>query len=159
MNRWWMIRAGDDNELIPLWRDEGIASVGWFKLSDTKGFNSKYDLLMQADDVYNDRKPNSSKKLVNQLWRFSTQIKKGGRVITYLKNTRKYLVGTVIKEHFYNEEIGDSNYPNHIRVNWEETLINRDTLPQATKNSLGSTLRSEERRVGKEWSMMWMQYY
>src|SRR5690625_7770668 len=95
---------------------------------------------MKDYNVNNDRKPNSSKNMVNQLWRFSTQIKKGDRVITYLKNTREYLVGTVIKEHFYNEEIGDSNYPNHIRVSWEERLINRDTLPQATKNRLGSRL-------------------
>lgn len=140
MKRWWMIRAGDDNELIPLWRNKGIASIGWSKLGDPKLFKSKEDLLAKADIVYEENKPNSRKSWINQLWRFSTKIKKDDRVITYFKETRKYLVGTVTQEHFYNNEIGDPNYPNNIKVNWEETLIDRDTLSQAAKNSLGSTL-------------------
>jgi restriction system protein len=29
MAKWWMIRAGDSNELIPMWKENGIASIGW----------------------------------------------------------------------------------------------------------------------------------
>ncbi len=24
MSRWWMVRAGDHNELIPVWKQQGI---------------------------------------------------------------------------------------------------------------------------------------
>ncbi|MCA1026591.1 restriction endonuclease [Cytobacillus kochii] len=140
MKRWWMIRAGDNNELIPIWKDKGIASIGWPKLGDPKQYRSKEEMLTKANTVFADSKPNTRKSWINQVWRFSTEIKKGDRVITYFKETREYLVGTVTEDPFYNESIGDPAYPNNIRVEWEETTVIRDTLSQAAKNSLGSVL-------------------
>ena len=29
MAKWWMVRAGDDNELIPIWKKKDVASIGW----------------------------------------------------------------------------------------------------------------------------------
>jgi restriction system protein len=140
LKRWWMIRAGDSNELIPVWKDKGIASIGWPKLGDPRKYNSKEEMLQAANHVFSEKKPGTRKSWVNQVWRFSREIKKGDRIITYSKETREYLVGTVTKEHFYNETVGDPAYPNHIRVVWEGTTIKRDTLSQAAKNSLGSVL-------------------
>lgn len=28
MRRWWMIRAGGENELTPVWKEKGMASIG-----------------------------------------------------------------------------------------------------------------------------------
>ncbi|MEK4298886.1 restriction endonuclease [Oceanobacillus sp. FSL W8-0428] len=140
MKRWWMIRAGDNNELIPIWKDKGIASIGWPKLGDPKQYRSKEEMLTKANTVFVDSKPNTRKSWINQVWRFSREIKKDDKVITYFKETREYLVGTVTEVHFYNESIGDPAYPNNIRVEWEETTVIRDTLSQAAKNSLGSVL-------------------
>lgn len=46
MTKWWMIRAGDNNELIPVWKEKGIASIGWPKLGNPKHYLSKEDMLI-----------------------------------------------------------------------------------------------------------------
>lgn len=97
-------------------------------------------MLTKANTVFADSKPNTRKSWINQVWRFSRDIKKGDRVITYFNETREYLVGTVTDDHFYNKSIGDPAYPNNIKVKWEESTVIRDTLSQAAKNSLGSVL-------------------
>ncbi|WP_099159042.1 restriction endonuclease [Virgibacillus ndiopensis] len=140
MKRWWMIRAGDNNELIPVWKEQGIASIGWPKLGDPKQYRSKEEMVAKAGDVFSESKPKSRNSWVNQVWRFSREIKNGDRVLTYFKETRQYMVGTVTESHFYDKSIGNSDYPNHIKVNWEEITVDRDSLSQAAKNSLGSVL-------------------
>ena len=135
-----MIRAGDDNELIPIWKEKGIASIGWPKLGDPKRFQFKDEMIEKAAEVYAESKPKSRNSWVNQVWRFSRDIKKGDKIITYFKETREYLVGTVTNGHFYDESIGNPAYPNNIKVDWEEITVERDTLSQAAKNSLGSVL-------------------
>lgn len=140
MSKWWMIRAGDNNELLPIWRENGIASVGWAKLGNPKDFQSKTEMKQKADVVYIDRKPMSRNSLVNQVWRFFTEIEVGDQVVTYNKETREYMVGTVRSRHFFDKSLGDSHYPNHIKVEWEVNTVARDYLSQAAKNSLGSVL-------------------
>jgi restriction system protein len=140
MTKWWMIRAGDDNELIPLWREKGIASIGWAKLGNPKNFRSKEELMQRADEVYPEDKPNSRRSGVSQIWRFSKEVEKGDRIITYLKDRREYIIGKVTDTYFYDTSIGNPKYPNHIRVQWDDPTIERDKLSQAAKNSLGSVL-------------------
>jgi restriction system protein len=140
MQQWWMIRAGDFNELIPVWKKEGIASIGWPQLGNPKHYRTKEDMLKKANEVYQEHKPSTRRSWVSQVWRFSTEIKKGDRVITYSKELREYLVGTVTETHFFDNAIGNPNYPNHIRVDWESNTVERDLLSQAAKNSLGSVL-------------------
>lgn len=129
MAKWWMIRAGDDNELIPIWKEMSIASIGWPQLGDPKQYRTKDEMSAKADDVFAESKPKSRSSWVNQVWRFSRGINKGDRVITYFKET-----------HFYDKTVGNQAYPNNIEVNWEEVTVERDGLSQAAKNSLGSVL-------------------
>ena len=140
MTKWWMIRAGDHNELIPIWKDQGIASIGWPLLGNPKQYRNKDEMTAKANIVFAESKPNSRSSWVSQVWRFSQEIEKSDRVITYNKENRKYMVGTVLGSHFYDEFIGNPAYPNNIKVSWEEITIDRDSLSQAAKNSLGSTL-------------------
>ncbi|WP_026701747.1 restriction endonuclease [Salibacterium aidingense] len=140
MTKWWMIRAGDNNELLPVWEKEGIASIGWPSLGNPKEYRSVDDLKKKADEVFEEKNPRSRSSWVNQVWRFSHKIGQGDRVITYSKEKREYMIGTVSEDHFYDKTVGDFHYPNHIRVNWEDNRIARDILPQGAKNSLGSTL-------------------
>lgn len=140
MTQWWMIRAGDDNELIPVWKENGIASIGWPQIGNPKEFHTKDQMNVKADTVFIDEKPKSRNSWVNQVWRFSREIRKGDRVITYSKEKREYIIGTVTEPHFYDLTIGNPDYPNTIRVNWELTTVERDLLSQAVKNSLGSVL-------------------
>ncbi|WP_411791108.1 restriction endonuclease [Halobacillus rhizosphaerae] len=105
MERWWMVRAGDNNELIPVWKKQGIASIGWPQLGDPNNIQSKSELIDMGDEVYEDSKPGSRNSWVNQVWRFSRDIKKGDKIITYYKETREYMVGTVTGEHYLNKSI------------------------------------------------------
>lgn len=140
MTKWWMIRAGDHNELIPVWKDKLIASIGWPKLGNPKQYKTKDEMIAKANAVFAESKPNSRSSWVSQVWRFSREIKKGDRLITYHREKREYMVGTVLEQHFYDESIGDPSYPNNIKVEWEEVTVERDLLSQAAKNSLGSVL-------------------
>lgn len=140
MEKWWMIRAGDNNELIPIWKEKGIASIGWPQLGDPKDYQSKEEMRTKADNVYRDERPQSRNSWINQVWRFSREVKAGDKVISYSKEKREYIIGTVTEPHFYDKAEGNPNYPNTLRVKWEDSTVERDSLSQAAKNSLGSVL-------------------
>ena len=140
MAKWWMIRAGDHNELVHIWKDKGIASIGWSKLGNPKDYSNKAELRAKADAVFSESKPNSRNSWVSQVWRFSRDIQKGDRVITFSREKREYMIGTVLEPHFFDFSTGNPAYPNHIKVQWEDTTIERDHLSQSARNSLGSVL-------------------
>lgn len=75
MNKWWMIRAGDDNELIPMWLDKGIASIGWERFGNPKIYHTKSEFLKVIQQKFSENKPQSINSWVSQVWRFSHEIK------------------------------------------------------------------------------------
>ncbi len=136
MSNWWMVRAGDGNELIPEWVSKGIVSIGWGELGNLLSVNGKDKLLHKADKVYKDEKPGTRQQWVSQVWRFSHDIVIGDKIITYEKESREYLVGKVTGKYEYNPtKIID--YPNVIKVSWKTKRISRDDMSQGAKNSLG----------------------
>ncbi len=134
-----MVRAGDNNELIPVWLRQQIVSIGWPDLENPKQVATKEQLLLQADSVYLEEKPQTRSSWVSQVWRFSREIEIGDRIISYSKEKREYIIGSVTEAHFYDDS-NDNPYPNTLKVRWEANTIARDTLSQAAKNSLGSVL-------------------
>ncbi len=56
MTRRWMIRAGDNNELIPIWKEKGIASIGWPQFGNPKQYVSKTEMVTKANEIYSDEK-------------------------------------------------------------------------------------------------------
>lgn len=139
MQKWWMIRAGTDNELIPSWLREGIVSIGWADLGDPALYPTKESLFVKADRVYLDNKPLTRHSWVNQIWRFYQEIEVGDRVVSYSKEHREYIIGTIKSEATY-RYTDDNSYPNERQVTWESTRISRHNLTQAAKNSLSSVL-------------------
>ena len=137
---WWMVRAGDSNELIPEWLKKQVVSIGWHELGDPSRFSNREYLLQEAHRIYSDSPPRSRIVGASQVWRFVHHIKKGHRVITYAKDSREYIIGTVVGEHRHDPNVIGDYYPNTIEVKWEEKRIPRDLLTQKTKNTLGSTL-------------------
>lgn len=140
MTKWWMVRAGDNNELIPQWQSKQVASIGWADLGNPKSFQFKEKLVEKAHSVYADKKPGTRLSWAGQVWRFYSEIEVNDRVITYSKETREYLLGTVTKAYEYRPDIIDPYYPNVISVSWENKRISRDILSQGAKNSLGGIL-------------------
>ncbi|QJC54279.1 restriction endonuclease [Paenibacillus albicereus] len=135
-----MVRAGDNNELISKWRGKQVASIGWPELGDPRQYASKESLLAKADLVYREEKPGTRLAWARQVWRYFNEVSLGDRVITYSKETREYMVGTVTQTHQFRPDIIDSNYPHVISVAWEEKRIPRDSLSPGAKNSLGGIL-------------------
>lgn len=134
-----MVRAGDNNELIPVWLQQQIVSIGWPDLGNPKSIVTKEQLSSKADLVYPDEKPQTRSSWVSQVWRFSREIEVGDRIVSYSKEKREYIVGVVSEAHFY-DVTNDNPYPNTLEVKWETKTVDRDELSQAAKNSLGSVL-------------------
>ena len=131
-----MVRAGDNNELIPLWLSKGIVSIGWDELGNPAKSHSREKLIQKANEVYSDEKPGTRIQWASQTWRFSHEIELSDRIITYEKDSREYLTGIVISGHEF-QPSPDNHYPNIIGVKWEKKRIPRDILSQGAKNSLG----------------------
>jgi restriction system protein len=139
MAKWWMVRAGDNNELIPIWLEKGIASIGWSDLGNPQKFRSRNSFIEKCHEIYYGEKPGTRINWASQVWRFAYEIEVGDRVLSFARDKREYIVGTVIKSHQYST-VTDEYYPNYISVKWEDKKVSRDLLSQAAKNSLGSTL-------------------
>lgn len=135
-----MVRAGDNNELIPIWKQKSVVSIGWADLGNPKIFSSRDVLIQKAHKVYEEDKPAARINWASQVWRFSREIEEGDRVITYARDKREYLIGTVKKAHRYDKSVVEDYYPNVIEVKWEDIQIQRDNLSQGARNSLGSVL-------------------
>jgi restriction system protein len=134
---WWMVRAGDNNELIPSWLQSNVASIGWSELGNPIKYRVREDLIERCHTVYHDEKPGARILWGSQVWRFSHEIQLGDRIVTYAKDSREYLVGTVKTAYQYAPAIIDDYYPNVVGVSWESERISRDSLTQGAKNSLG----------------------
>ncbi|UKL00598.1 restriction endonuclease [Brevibacillus brevis] len=137
MTKWWMVRAGDSNELIPEWLGENVVSIGWSKLGNPLSYQTRDKLVEKAHAVFTNEKPGTRIQWASQVWKFSREIQKGDKIITYSKETREYLIGTVTQPFSHNPAIISDYYPNVIGVQWEQKRISRDDLSQGAKNTLG----------------------
>ncbi|PRT15168.1 restriction endonuclease [Bacillus toyonensis] len=140
MSKWWMVRAGSSNNLIPSWKQKEVASIGWAELGNPQDYSTREVLIQKAHEVYEDEKPPTRLNWASQVWRFSHEVELGDRVITFTKDKREYLIGTVIATHKHDIGVVSDQYPNVIGVKWGTKQIPRDDLSQGAKNSLGSTL-------------------
>ncbi|WP_394174000.1 restriction endonuclease [Guptibacillus hwajinpoensis] len=140
MANWWMVRAGDNNELISTWLRKGVVSIGWAELNDPQEYKNREELMKKAHRVYEEEKPSTRINWASQVWRFSHGIKEGDRVISFARDKREYIVGTFTGSHYHDDSVVSDGYPNVINVKWEGKRISRDDLTQGAKNSLGSVL-------------------
>jgi restriction system protein len=137
MSKWWMVRAGDNNELIPDFITKQVAAIGWSDLGNPLNFSTRDKLIEKAHAVYPKEKPGTRINWGSQVWKFSRDIAVGDNIITYLKETREYIIGKVNQPYSYNPTMVSDYYPNVVGVKWETKRISRDHLSQGAKNSLG----------------------
>lgn len=138
-SRAWMVRAGNDNELIDQFTSHDWVAIGWREMGDLSDLDTREDIKERYAEAYENA--SKSKRAVNsgQLHRFTNVIDEGDLVVTYDKSTREYHVGRVTGEYEYQPTGADDYYPNVRPVRWEET-IDRDDLSTPAKNTLGGTL-------------------
>lgn len=136
----WMIR-GEGGRLYDDFRDREVAAIGWPQLAPfvLPGISRK-----ELQEKYREIDPSSTMGRIisgaSQVWRFVNEIAVGDRVVTYSPANRTYLLGTVTGEFRYQPEWADDDMPMTRAVSWEPQEVDRDSLVQASKNSLGSTL-------------------
>lgn len=46
-----MVRAGDNNELIFVWKDKGVVSIGWSTLGNPSQYTTRDKIIQKAKRV------------------------------------------------------------------------------------------------------------
>ncbi len=135
MKNAWMVRSGG-GDYIELF-ETGILAIGFATPRDLSGMDRQ-----GIREAYKTNNPEVSGPKANGnvgvLYRFSQEIKIGDVVLTYDPGTRKYMVGEIISDYFFEES--DNGLPHRRKVTWRDKHVPRDDLKLATRNSLGSTL-------------------
>jgi restriction system protein len=140
MERMWMVRA-EGGTLYDLFRQRSSAAIGWTELAE----NAKPGMTrQQLIEIYRTvdplAKPGTAISGASQVWRFIHEIKEGDWVVTYSPPNRTYMIGKVQGASEYKPEWKDDGMALARAIAWKPDDIDRDTLSQPAKNSLGSTL-------------------
>lgn len=140
MSKMWMIRA-DGGTLYEEFRERGIAAIGWTQLAPhAKVGMTRKELI----DLYLSIEPGTKEKTAisgaSQVWRFMNEIKVDDWVVTYSPANRTYLIGKVTGNCEYRPDLMDLEMPLARTVKWQDKQVERDSLSDASKTSLGSTL-------------------
>lgn len=137
-HRGWMVRAGNQNELIDLFVDESIVAIGWKGLGDISEYPSREEIKEQYRETYPDHSKNRVAVNAGQLYRFAHVMGDGDRILTYDKSSRTYRYGQIQDAYRWAPEDSDE-YPHVRSVDWQGE-ISRDEFSTPVKNTLGSTL-------------------
>ncbi|MCE4543255.1 MULTISPECIES: restriction endonuclease [unclassified Caballeronia] len=140
MGTMWMIRS-DGGSLYEEFRERGIAAIGWNQLAP----HAKVGMTRkELTDLYRSLEPATKEKTAisgaSQVWRFMNEIKTGDLVVTYSPANRTYLIGRVTGDCEYRADLAEAEMSLVRTVAWNDKEVERDSLTDVTKNSLGSTL-------------------
>lgn len=136
--RGWMVRAGNQNELVDGFVDDSLVAISWKAIGDLSDYPSREEVKERYRDAYPDHSKNRVAVNAGQLYRVAHVMNEGDRVLTYDKSSRNYHYGRIDGPYEWSPQSSEK-YP-HIRsVEWEG-CISRDDFSTPVKNTLGSTL-------------------
>lgn len=135
MANWWMVNNKASENLIDFWVKNGIVTVGWSEIGNPLDYETKDKLLMRCDEVYSNVMPGKRIQYESQVWRFSREINKNDRIITYNTLTNEYYIGIVIDDYRYAADVYPK-YPNVLKVKWIEKHINKKLISKDLRDSL-----------------------
>ncbi|KOF57971.1 hypothetical protein AGR56_13075 [Clostridium sp. DMHC 10] len=130
-----MISCKVNEDLIDFWMKNGIVTVGWSEIGNPLEYETKDKLLIRCDQVYSDVMPGKRIQYESQIWRFSREINKNDRIITYNAVTGEYYIGIVLEGYKYMAELYPKQ-PNVLKVKWIEKHINEKLISKELKDSL-----------------------
>ncbi len=136
--RMWMVR-NDAGRFFNEFQDTSSVAIGWRELGAIQPNESKEALIERLAAARRNLKPGSLQNGVSQVLRFINEIKPGDAVVTYDPSRRIYAIGEILSSSIYDENAFDGELPRLRKVKWQ-TEVPRDSLSQATRNTLGSTL-------------------
>ncbi len=133
----WMVRAGRGGIYSEDFA-KGYVAIGWSQLGDLTHYKSDLELREKYFEIYGNEKPAATANAIAMILKFRDQIKADDFIVSYNPETRNYLIGRDKGE--YKHEAGVvGDYHNLRSVNWLGA-VQRDSLSQKSRNSLGSTL-------------------
>jgi restriction system protein len=139
--RGFMVRAGNDNELVDEFESRSLVAVGWEELGDVSDVRSYEEMKARfnSTDEYSEHNSRRLAQNAGQVNRFALEMEEGHLVLSYDKTEREYLIGEVTSGYEWKPSDHPPGYPHVRRVNWKDT-VSRDEFTTSTKNTLGSTL-------------------
>lgn len=134
----WMVRNPKGTYVQELLK-QGVVGIGWPEaVPHLAGAETPADFYAAIRKAYPEAHGQEIVNAGRQLYKFFREIKDGDTVITYDSPRRAYHVGTITGPVRSNAE-EDAPFSNVRPVKWQHQ-VDRDTLSQAARNSLGSTL-------------------
>lgn len=134
----WMVRAGRGGENVEGFVEHGVVAFGDTKMGALSLPIKKGDLLRLYAEHYPEEKEASRASWASQLMRFIGEIKIGDTVVTFDRDRRLYLLGTITSEYEWLPKLM-ADKPHVRRVKWTHQVV-RDLLSVATRNTLGAIL-------------------
>ncbi|EHA1941042.1 restriction endonuclease, partial [Salmonella enterica] len=135
-----MIR-GDGGKLYDDFRDKQVVAIGWSQLAPyVKPGCSREQLFTRYQELEPQTKPGTVRSGASQVWRFVNEMQKGDWAITYSPSNRTYLIGKIASDFEFHAEWLEDGMGIARKVKWNAEEIKRDSLSDATRNTLGSTL-------------------
>ena len=136
----WIVRAGNNNELVDTFVGESLVAVGWSELGDLSECNSREEIKERYREVYEKRKTGRVNTDSGQLHTFVNRFEEGDRVLTYDKDAREYHAGTVAESYQFDPDGAPDEYPHSRPVDWEGDTLSRDSFTSSAQNTLGGAL-------------------
>lgn len=140
MTKMWMIR-GEAGRYYDDFRDKNIAGIGWVEFTPQAQVGmSREELIALYHASTPGLKQGSAVSGASQVWRFLNEISTGDWVVTYSPLNRTYLVGKVAGDARHSPELAADDIALVRPIQWLPKEVDRDSLAQTSKNSLGSTM-------------------
>lgn len=135
MKNAWMVRSGG-GDYIELF-ESGLVAIGFGTPMDLTGLGREAirKAFIENNPTIAERTANGN---IGMLHRFTNELKVGDGVLTYDPSTRKYMVGEIVSDYYF--DASAEELPHQRKVKWLEKQVARDDLKVATRNGLGSTL-------------------
>lgn len=112
--RYWGISPGGHASLWDMWKEKGVATIGWNEIGNLKQYKSKKDLIEVIKKAYNRKgKPINNAKTC---YDFTYTMKVGDRLLAKKGHSVILGIGEVVGSHEYDEKA--SEHMNIRKVNW-----------------------------------------
>lgn len=134
-----MVRSSG-GELFETFKEKGVVALGWADIGDISQLKSREEITAKIQEIWPDWKLRAAQVSAAQLYRFKNQVQIGDGVVTYDPSRRVYLTGKIKGDYVFDIGFVGEEFGNVRQVDWHERLVDRDSLSEKTKNSLGSTL-------------------
>lgn len=136
MTSMWMVRAGRGGENVDEFLQKSVVALGWPHIGKLPAALSKAELVARLAQAYPDEKEGTHGTWAATLLRFAYELASGDSVLTYDRDRRRYLVGTLTSGYEWQPQLVEDK-PNVRHVKWTHQVA-RDGLSTGARNTLGA---------------------